>query len=98
LVLVLPGALVILGPANWVTAVPQQAVVPGARAAFAPSAVGLLIGAIWHLAPSALGSRFRVGAAVGVFVAVAFFGLPTPVAIAVAVALLWGRWAHAPSA
>lgn len=96
LALVLPGAVLILALSGALAQLPRQEVVTGALAAVAASAVGLLLGMMAHLAPAGLGSRLRLAVGAAVFAGVAFGGVPTPVAIALAVAVMW--WADAPAA
>ncbi|MDB5098264.1 MAG: chromate transporter [Cyanobacteria bacterium RYN_339] len=88
--LVLPGAVLVLLLSHLLATVPQQAVVRGGLAAVAAAAVGLLIAAMWQLGASARLRGLR-GLAMAVTAVGVALGVPTPVAIAVMVALLWPR-------
>jgi chromate transporter len=91
--LVLPGAALVLLLSGLLATVPQQAVVRGGLAAVAAAAVGLLIAAIWQLGASARLTGVRL-VAVAVTAGAVALGVPTPVAIAVMVVLLWPREAR----
>lgn len=88
--LVVPGAALVVALGLLLPRVPNQALVRGALAAVAAAAVGLLVGTIVQLARGAKLTGPRALAAVASGVAVAF-GVPTPLAIALMVALLWPR-------
>lgn len=95
--LVAPGAVAVLGLSYLLTQIPNAAVVTGALMGVAAAAVGLLIGALAQLIPSAALTPLRTAGAVASGVAVAL-GLPTPLAIALAVLLLWPRGPRKPDA
>ena len=88
--LVAPGAFLVLLLSRLLATVPQQAVVRGALTSVAAAAVGLLIAATWQLGGSARLTGVRI-LAVGLTAVGVALGVPTPLAIAVMVALLWPR-------
>jgi chromate transporter len=95
--IVTPGALMVIALGELLSRVPQQAVVRGGLAGVAAAAVGLLIGTIWNVAKGAKLGRVRALACVVTALTVAL-GVPTPLAIAVMVALLWPRHREASNA
>jgi chromate transporter len=77
IVLLLPGAAMVLLASELLARMPQQPVVQGALNSVAAAAVGLLLGALWRLAAKALLQRTRLLAAVVTFVLVGIFSVPT---------------------
>lgn len=88
--LVVPGAVLVLLLSHLLAGVPQQAIVRGGLSAVAAAAVGLLIAAIWQLGRGANLTKVRLAVVGATAVGVAL-GVPTPLAIAAMVALLWPR-------
>jgi chromate transporter len=88
-VLVLPGALLVLALSQLIGHGPQAHLARGALAAVAAAAVGLLLSMVWQLAKPALTSRTRVGVAIATALLVSAFRVPTPLVILAMVGLLW---------
>jgi chromate transporter len=97
LAIVTPGALIVVALGEGLALVPQQGLVRGGLAGVAAAAVGLLVGTIWNVAQGAKLTRLRAGACVVTALAVAF-GVPTPIAMAVMIALLWPKTVEASDA
>jgi len=76
IVLLLPGATLVLVVSDLLAKIPQQPVVQGALNSVAAAAIGLLLGAISRLARSALNERIRLLVAVVTFVLVGIFRVP----------------------
>lgn len=91
ILVLLPGATIVLLASEILDRMPQQPVVQGALNSVAAAAVGLLLGAIWRLARSALKERVRLLTAIMTFVLVGIFRVPTYLAI-VSMGLILYYW------
>ncbi|MNS42085.1 Chromate transport protein [compost metagenome] len=88
-VLVVPGALMVLALDQGLGRSPAPHIARGALDAVAAAAVGLLLGMVWQLAKPALTDRARVAVAVVTAGLVALAGVPTPLVIVGMVAVVW---------
>jgi chromate transporter len=91
---VLPGVVALLVLSAVYVAFGDTRAVTALFAGLAPAVVAIVAQAVWRVAGRALGTRVLVGFAVLAFVALAVFGVPFPIVIAVAAAMGWAlhRW------
>ncbi|OJF14124.1 chromate efflux transporter [Couchioplanes caeruleus] len=91
---VLPGVVALLALSAVYVGFGDTKVVTALFAGLAPAVVAIVAQAVWRVAGRALNNRVLVGFAVLAFVALAVFGVPFPIVIAVAAVAGWAlhRW------
>ncbi|GAB7036268.1 MULTISPECIES: chromate efflux transporter [Catenuloplanes] len=91
---VLPGVVALLALSAIYVGFGDTTVVTGLFAGLAPAVVAIVAQAVWRVGGRALTNRVLLGVAVAAFGALALFGVPFPIVIAVAAALGWAlhRW------
>ena len=91
---VLPGVVALLALSAVYVGFGDTTVVTALFAGLAPAVVAIVAQAVWRVAGRALNNRLLVGFAVLAFVALAVFGVPFPIVIAVAAFAGWAlhRW------
>ena len=91
---VLPGLVALLALSAVYVGYGDTTAVTAVFAGLAPAVVAIVAQAVWRVGSRALGNRFLVGFAVAAFVALAVFGVPFPIVIALAAVAGWvlHRW------
>jgi chromate transporter len=91
---VLPGLVALLALSAVYVGFGDTTVVTALFAGLAPAVVALVAQAVWRVGTRALANRVLVGFAVAAFAALAVFGVPFPIVIAVAALAGWAlhRW------
>lgn len=91
---VLPGLVALLALSAIYVGFGDTTVVTAVFAGLAPAVVAIVAQAVWRVGGRALTNRLLVGFAVAAFVALAAFGVPFPIVIAVAAVAGWTlyRW------
>ncbi|HEY0001525.1 MAG TPA: chromate efflux transporter [Actinoplanes sp.] len=91
---VLPGVVALLALSAVYVGFGDTTVVTGLFAGLAPAVVAIVAQAVWRVGRRALTNRFLLGFAAAAFAALALFGIPFPVVIAVAAVAGWvlHRW------
>ncbi|GAA0265549.1 chromate efflux transporter [Cryptosporangium japonicum] len=91
---VLPGLVALLGLSAVYAGYGDTTVVTALFAGLAPAVVAIVAQAVWRVGSRALNSAALVGFAVAAFLALAVFGVPFPIVIALAAAAGWAlhRW------
>ncbi|MDP8908107.1 MAG: chromate efflux transporter [Chloroflexota bacterium] len=93
---VVPGVLALLALSAIYVAFGDTAAVTALFAGLAPAVLAIVVQAVIRVGKRALAHRPLVALAVGAFVALAMFGIPFPVVVAVAAAIGWGLGRFAP--
>lgn len=94
---VLPGVVALLALSAVYVGAGDTIVVTSVFAGLAPAVVAVVAQAVWRVGTRALDNLVLVGFAVGAFLALAVFGVPFPIVIALAAAAGWmlhRRWPH----
>jgi chromate transporter len=91
---VLPGVVTLLALSAVYVGFGDTTVVTGLFAGLGPAVVAIVAQAVWRVGSRALTNRILLGFAVAAFGALALFGIPFPIVIAVAAAAGWAlhRW------
>ena len=91
---VLPGVLALLALSAVYVGFGDTTVVTALFAGLAPAVVAIVAQAVWRVGSRALNNRLLIGFAVVAFLALAVFGVPFPIVIAVAALAGWAlhRW------
>ncbi|SHM52359.1 chromate efflux transporter [Cryptosporangium aurantiacum] len=91
---VLPGLVALLALSAIYAGYGDTTVVTAIFAGLAPAVVAIVVQAVWRVGSRALNSPALIGFAVAAFVALAVFGVPFPIVIALAAAAGWAlhRW------
>ena len=92
---VLPGMVALLALSAIYVGFGDTTVVAAVFAGLAPAVVAIVAQAVWRVGSRALTNRILIGFAVAAFLALAIFGVPFPVVIAVAAVTAWllhRRW------
>ncbi|MET0415752.1 MAG: chromate transporter, partial [Actinoplanes sp.] len=91
---VLPGALALLALSALYVGLGETPLVGALFAGLAPTVVAIVAQAVWRVGSRSLHTRVLVAFAVVAFLALAAFGVPFPIVIAVAAFAGWGlhRW------
>jgi chromate transporter len=91
---VLPGVVALLVLSAVYVGFGDTTVVTGLFAGLAPAVVAIVAQAVWRVGSRALTNRILLGFAVAAFAALALFGVPFPIVIAVAAVAGWAlhRW------
>ena len=95
--LFLPGLLALLGLSALYAGYGDTTVVTALFAGLAPAVVAIVAQAVWRVGTRALANNLLVGFAVAAFVALAVFGVPFPIVIAVAALAGWAQHRWRPS-
>jgi chromate transporter len=94
---VLPGVVALLALSGIYVAYGDTTVVTALFAGLGPAVVAIVAQAVWRVGLRALTNRLLLGFAIGAFLALAVFGTPFPIVIAVAALAGWAlhrRWPH----
>ncbi|GIE35351.1 chromate transporter [Actinoplanes italicus] len=91
---VLPGMIALLALSAVYVGYGDTTVVTALFAGLAPAVVAIVAQAVWRVGSRALNNRILIGFAVVAFVALAVFGVPFPIVVALAGAAGWAlhRW------
>jgi chromate transporter len=96
---VLPGVVALLALSAVYVGFGDTTVVTGLFAGLACAVVAIVAQAVWRVGSRSLTNRILLGFAVAAFAALALFGIPFPIVIAVAAGAGWAlhRWRPAPA-
>ncbi|MGI5519338.1 chromate efflux transporter [Micromonospora sp. CA-259024] len=91
---VLPGVVALLALSGLYVGFGDTQIVKALFAGLAPAVVAIVVQAVWRVGSGALNNRVLLGFAVVAFVALAVFGVPFPVVVALAAVAGWAvhRW------